>query len=518
MTALGAAVGRDRSGATLLRRKLALALALVAGAILFGLLAGSMVASGKLIDVFVLLIVFVPVALWKHPQFAPALVVALAVLIDQLWQVDGTGVPGEAPGVTIPITGSIPFFRGLGSAHLQPSDLLLLIIAVIFFARTDATTRLWPRTHLRRAVAWYIAAVLVGIFVGLSHHGTFRVAMMEARPFIYFGATYILTAVLIRGRSALRAVLWTFVVAVGIKAAQTIYLFLLLRHLQPRPNSVIGHEVAYIFGVFLFLVAALWIFDARGPLRKTATWLVPVVIIGNLVNDRRAAWLLLGGGVLTLSVIAYRRLPERRAVLRRTAAGLLVFSAVYFPAYWNKVGTLAQPARAAHSQVSPDPRDASSDLYRIQEDANLKYNIRQGGLLGKGFGVPIDYALPIVDISKIDPNIKYVPHNGVLYVLMRIGILGAVALWSVLGTGIVAGCRLARSRDREIAVIGAVVVCSLIAYALEGATDMGFYFDRIALLTGVLLGLAEAARRIHRATVAPCTKESIPVKTSTLLG
>ena len=73
---------------------------------------------------------------------------------------------------------------------------------------------------------------------------------------------------------------------------------------------------------------------------------------------------------------------------------------------------LAQPARALRSTVSPDPRDESSDLYRVQENANLKLNIQQSGPLGKGFGVPINYALPIADVSNFDPMIKYIPHNG----------------------------------------------------------------------------------------------------------
>jgi O-antigen ligase len=148
--------------------------------------------------------------------------------------------------------------------------------------------------------------------------------------------------------------------------------------------------------------------------------------------------------------------------------------------------------------VAPDPRDASSDLYREQEDANLKYNIGQAGLVGRGFGVPIDYALPIVDISGIDPLITYVPHNGVLYILMRMGLLGAIAMWALIGTGIIAGCRLARSADREIAAVGAVLAGLLVAYALEGATDQGFFFYRIAIVTGGLLGLAEAGRRLAR--------------------
>jgi hypothetical protein len=64
----------------------------------------------------------------------------------------------------------------------------------------------------------------------------------------------------------------------------------------------------------------------------------------------------------------------------------------------------------------------------------------------------------------------------------------------MLGCGIVAGCRLARAPDKLLAAVGTLVACGLVGYALEGATDQGFYFYRIAFATGALLGLAEAAR------------------------
>jgi hypothetical protein len=69
-------------------------------------------------------------------------------------------------------------------------------------------------------------------------------------------------------------------------------------------------------------------------------------------------------------------------------------------------------------------------------------------------------------------------------------------MWALLGCGIVSGARLARSADRELAVVGTLLACALVAYALEGATDQGFFFYRIAFVTGGLLGLAEAARRL----------------------
>jgi hypothetical protein len=194
-------------------------------------------------------------------------------------------------------------------------------------------------------------------------------------------------------------------------------------------------------------------------------------------------------------VLAYARLPSRRRALGRMLIGIALFSSVYLPVYWNHTGTLGQPARAVHSLFSPDPRDASSDLYRVQEDANLKYNIAHSGILGKGFGVPIDYVYPIANITDIDPLIAYIPHDGLLYVVMRMGVLGAIAFWSVLAAGILGACRLLRSRNRELAAFGAIVACVLVAYVLEGYKDQGFYYFRVAMFVGTMLGLLQAALR-----------------------
>jgi hypothetical protein len=272
--------------------------------------------------------------------------------------------------------------------------------------------------------------------------------------------------------------------------------------MNPRPEAVLGHEESFFFAILIFLVLALWLWNVEGRLRTVATALLPLVSLADIANNRRAAWLVLGGGLIAMIAVAFRALPERRHLLRRGIVAALVVSVVYFPAYWNKGGGLAQPARAAHSMIAPDPRDALSDLYRVQENANLKENIRAGHGIGNGFGVPIRYSLPITDISAIDPMIAYIPHNGVLYVLMRMGLLGGLALWGLVAAAIVTAARASRSPDREQAIVGAIVVAALVGWVLMGAVDQAFFFYRIAFVTGTLLGLLDGAARRSQVVAA----------------
>jgi hypothetical protein len=94
---------------------------------------------------------------------------------------------------------------------------------------------------------------------------------------------------------------------------------------------------------------------------------------------------------------------------------------------------------------------------------------------------------------------------------MRLGIFGAIAFWSVIGIGIVTACRLARAKDRELALFGALTVAALLGYVFMGYNDQGFFFYRIAFVIGALLGIADFGLRtlldtesnLERAAAAP---------------
>lgn len=470
---------------------------LVGASLLFGLLVG-LLASVRPGAVFGLAALVGLAVLWRYPAASPVVVLAAALSVEQ-FEFGGTPTPGATgPGITpSDFTDRIPLFHGVARGiHVSPIDLLFLTLVGFWLAkrRTEAVAPL-RRTPLSVAVGAVLVAALTGVVLGQAHGGALRTAAMEIRPYVYLGTAFLLASVFTTRRWVIRAALWAIVIATGTKAVQALYSFMHVRNHGNRPDFVVGHEEALFFAIFVLLTISLWLFDIPGRLRTVATWLLPLVLLADLVNSRRTAWLILGSAVIVLTAVAMVALPARRRFLTRVIALVALVSMVYFPLYWNHTGALAGPARAVHSAVAPNPRDESSDLYRQQENANLKLNIREGGVLGKGFGVPIDYALPIADISSIDPLIVYVPHNGVLYIVMRMGLLGTIAFWSLIGAAIISGCRLVRSRDRELALVGMLTTCAVFGYTLEGYNDQGFFLYRVAIVIGCLLGLTEAARR-----------------------
>ena len=483
-TALAVRLG-GRGGAAGAR---AVAAFVVCGSLLVAVAAGELVAHDRGALVLALVGVLIPIVLWQKPSLAPVLLVAVALTIEQYPEIAAPGAAGA--------TARIPIFHGMGGVRL--SDLLLALTVAIYVAkRGTGVVREWPRSPMTCALGAFLATVAVGVGLGVATGGSVAVALAEVRPFVYLGLAYLVASTAITTRRAVRAVLWAFVLGSGLKAFQGIYIFLSVRHLSPRPEAVLGHEESLFFALFVLLTIALWLYAVPGLLRRTATTLLPVVVAADLANGRRTAWLILAVGLVVVIAAGMVSLPNRRGFLQRLAVAILLVSAVYFPAYWDKTGGLAQPARAFHSAISPGPRDAASNLYRLQEEENLRLNIRQAGPLGKGLGHPINYALPIEDISDIDPYIAYVPHNGVLYLILRLGILGSIAFWALIGIAIIAACRLARSPDRELAIVGMLLACAVPSYVLLGYNDQGFYYYRVAFVMGALLGLAEACGHLR---------------------
>lgn len=463
------------------------ALPLVFATVLLAAVAGMLAGTGAPVMALLIPVLLVPVLVWKQPRIALYVVFAAAVTIEQFGYTVG---PREGAA-----TAKVPVFAGLLPGGLNPAEVLLgLGVLVVVMQAVKSRERWLHHTVVRRLLLAVVAFVVVFFMLGVARGGNPQMAIWEVRPFFYVFGTYLLAAALIEDMRAVRPLLWIIVVCSGAKALYGLTIFMSVRHLEERPESVLGHEESFLFGLYIFVTVAMWLFHFRGRLRVVATILLPLVLACNMVNSRRTAWLILFAGLGVLMVIALVRLKERRRFVATVLVASILGAAVYLPLFWTKSGTLAQPARAIRSAVAPDERDRGSNDYRMIEDFNLQFQIGQSRSQGVGFGQPIQY-FGLVDLLDISPMLAYVPHNGVLYLWWRMGLLGVTTFAVFVSQALISAVRLTADRRRDVGMIGAVVAATLFGYVAMGGLDMGFFWFRNAIVMGTLIGVVDGLAR-----------------------
>jgi len=213
----------------------------------------------------------------------------------------------------------------------------------------------------------------------------------------------------------------------------------------------------------------------------------PTVMVGIFLNDRRLAWVCLGASALAL-VWAMPRTRLRRAVLR-TGLLLAPLLALYVAV---GLGSGSQAAVFAPLQSLSSVSDAENDSStraREVENYNLARTVEQSPLVGSGWGHGYHIVIRGDDISKWFALFRFIPHNGVLWLLSVGGVLGFSGLFTVWGVAVFLAVR-SYSRGRtpleRAAALGSVGL--VLTFLLQVYGDMG-----TQIWTPVLLGALGAA-------------------------
>jgi O-antigen ligase len=226
-------------------------------------------------------------------------------------------------------------------------------------------------------------------------------------------------------------------------------------------------------------------------------FLMPFVMIANLANERRAATAALAIAVPVALALCYIAFPQRRKFVGGLVAGTIIAVAIYLPAFWNSSGVLAQPARAIRSNFEPSERDQSSDIYRIDEDANLMYTMRISPIIGYGYGKPIFNTNNMVDVSDFDSLVMYLTHDQILWVWMRLGVIGFIVFWIMIANILIRAANTAADLkfDKQDRAIGVFVATTVAMLLLFGLYDLQLSNVRDMLFSSVWIGVLGAVLR-----------------------
>jgi hypothetical protein len=232
---------------------------------------------------------------------------------------------------------------------------------------------------------------------------------------------------------------------------------------------------------------AIWGENKRQRLFALAV--VGVAFIVLLTMRRRAGMVTADAGILAVGVMLLLTNWRRFIAIAPIVA---VCAGLYLLTFWNHPNSLGQPARAVKSVVSSDSvsaRDRDSDDYRLREKLNVWWGIQAEPITGTGFGRPYAKPLPLVDLSSIWPFWDYMPHNTILWLWLKAGVLAFMAMMFLFGAAVMQYVHLAtRTRTPQLIALAAFGGATVVVVALLAYVDLGLVNARVMTLFGVTLG------------------------------
>jgi O-antigen ligase len=342
---------------------------------------------------------------------------------------------------------------------------------------------LLPYIFLLLCVVW-------GIAHGSSTGGNTQIIVEEVRSFWYLFLGYLFAYNLIRSKRHLRSFFWFVIICAAIKALQGVYIYVFVIHRNLTAyRSIMSHEESYFWISIVLLVVLFSLYYKYRPQFYTALALLPLIFIALLANNRRADYFALLVGLLTGWVLIFVIKSGARKGLIVALISTSLIGGAYVAAFSNGQGAINQPAYAILSIFHPDPHDAASNLYRDYENYDLTYTAKLNPL-GLGFGKPFLQPKLLPDLSSIDPVYNLIPHNTILWVWMRLGAIGYLALWYLFGAIIVRGCLYARQlKDKYLQLIAIYIVCMFIMEIMVAYADYQLSFYRNVIYVGMLAGI-----------------------------
>lgn len=414
---------------------------------------------------------------------------------------------GVQPLTLAAMVTDVPFWTNLnqGSRHdlagfgISPAEILMLAIVTGVLAKLALTRKLPPAGKLMWPYSLFGLSLVLGEVNGLVHGGNFQLSLWELRPQAYGFAAFVMATLLIRNRSQLKILLAILLVGEAVKGLEAVIRYYVI--LGQQFASTLGenqeHEDSYLLGLFL-LATAIGLIWFRRPVTILLMVLSPLVLTAIVINHRRAGLLGLGVEIVIAMVVAYVIEPKLRGALLKTGAVMAVLGVAFVATFWNQqYGTIAEVIRPIKSLFEPSARDLSSDLYRIAETANLKLTFRSSPLIGIGFGHPYYVFYPQQGVARFDPLWNIIPHNTVLWIPMRMGIVGMITFWTLISMAIMEAIWTVRAfKDKFIRAVVVFALAGVFGVMFNGYVDVGLESYRNMVVLGILLAIISKAVHI----------------------
>lgn len=405
------------------------------------------------------------------------------------------------------LTYSLPFTKNFSSPEsllylsdaliVSPLETYILFTFVSWLGRGAMQRKIiFYRCELFWPAMAFISFIIFGLVYGIGTGGNVTIALWESRAIFYMVAMLILASNLFTERSHFHNALWFAMVALFVEGIIGNYYFLVtLRGSLAGVEAITDHSAAiHMNSLFVFAIAA-WLYKTSAAKRILLSLMVSPVLLTYLATQRRAAFVTLIVALALTTIILYKE--NRRAfwLIVPTAA---VVGILYLGAFWNSGSALGQPAQAVKSVIAEDQANAadqSSNVYRQIENLNTGFTIHQRPLTGVGFGQKFYVVWPLPDISFFEWW-EYLPHNSIIWIWLKAGVGGFIAMLYLVGKTIMVGSRALHKIHRD--AMGAIVLTGtlyIVMHFIYAYVDISWDTQSMVYV-GMTMGMLGAVERV----------------------
>jgi len=288
--------------------------------------------------------------------------------------------------------------------------------------------------------------------------------------------------------------LWVMILSITFKALQaTIWFASLGFSFGVWPNvaeTLTNHDDPLYFITLWFLLLSFTLFGYRGAQKKTLISVFLLLVLGFIAGQRRATYAAFG--VMLVGYMVLLTKQDRKILVRALSVFLVVF-VLYVGAFWNSgYGRMSMIALSVKATITGaggvrGDKDFESTMYREYENYNLATTYKLSPVIGNGFGMPFLMPIRLWSIGSFG---AYIPHNQILWIIVKTGAVGGFMFWLFFNSIAFNGARIFRKlKDPYLKSLCAICIISILGQCVVSYVDMQLTWTRNMVHLGTLTGL-----------------------------
>jgi O-antigen ligase len=272
----------------------------------------------------------------------------------------------------------------------------------------------------------FLAVWIFNLFHGIVLGNEAYYALREFRAGAYFVITYLMLVTVCGNLQEVRRLMKLSVVIAAVVGFYGVLRYILGMGKEFEDVRLIYYDIAdsMLMYIAMLLIAS---FAIEGILAKkgfVATLLTFPMVFTFLFSYRRGAWIAFSAGMVFLVIFYFRRVSLGRLIFRRVLvpAALIVTLIAAVPALRSKGLDFVATRIQSIFDVNEDP----SNVFRILDAMNAFNAFGQHPIVGVGAGgrYEMEFTSEVPGVMGFMETVNNVSHNGYLFVLFKVGIIG----------------------------------------------------------------------------------------------